>query len=162
MPTIKLQSSDEEIFDIDVEIVKCSGTIRPMLEGDDETAIWPLLNVNSSILRMVLAWANYHKDDPQPTADEDNENKEKRTNEITLWDADFLKVDQSTLFELMMAANYLEIEGLLDLTITTVADMIRGKTTEEIRETFNMENDFTPEQLEQVRRENEWCEEKEK
>ena len=55
-----------------------------------------------------------------------------------------LQVDQGTLFELMQAANYLEIKGLLDVTCKTVANMIKGKTPEEIRETFNI-NDPTPE-----------------
>ena len=43
-----------------------------------------------------------------------------------------------------MAANYLDIKGLLDVTCKTVADMIKGKTPEEIRKTFNIKNDFTP------------------
>jgi len=38
--------------------------------------------------------------------------------------------------------------------------MIRGKTPEEIRKTFNIENDFTPEEEAQVKKENEWCEER--
>jgi S-phase kinase-associated protein 1 len=37
--------------------------------------------------------------------------------------------------------------------------MIKGKTTEEIRETFNITNDFSPEEEAQVREENRWCEE---
>ena len=79
----------------------------------------------------------------------------------------------------MQAANYLNIKPLLDLTCKTVADMIKGKTPEEIRAHFNIQNDFTPEEEEevcsscgssdasraqsascrlQVRRENAWCE----
>lgn len=37
---------------------------------------------------------------------------------------------------------------------------IAGKTPEEIRKTFNIKNDFTPEEEEAIRKENEWCEEK--
>ncbi|WOL00442.1 SKP1-like protein 1B [Canna indica] len=55
------------------------------------------------------------------------------------------------------AANYLNIKGLLDLTCQTVADMIKGKTPEEIRKTFNIKNDYTPEEEEEVRRENQWA-----
>ncbi|XP_026385081.1 SKP1-like protein 1B [Papaver somniferum] len=43
------------------------------------------------------------------------------------------------------------------LTCQTVADMIKGKTPEEIRKTFNIKNDFTPEEEEEVRRENQWA-----
>lgn len=72
----------------------------------------------------------------------------------------FSQVDQGTLFELILAANYLDIKGLLDVTCKTVANMIKGKTPEEIRKTFNIKNDFTASEEEQVRKENEWCEEK--
>ncbi len=57
----------------------------------------------------------------------------------------------------LQAANYLNIKNLLDLTCQTVADMIKGKTPEEIRKTFNIKNDFTPEEEEEVRRENQWA-----
>ena len=58
---------------------------------------------------------------------------------------------------MFQAANYLNIKSLLDLTCQTVADMIKGKTPEEIRKTFNIKNDFTPEEEEEVRRENQWA-----
>lgn len=38
--------------------------------------------------------------------------------------------------------------------------MIKGKSPEEIRKTFNITNDFTPEEEEQIRRENEWAEDR--
>ncbi|GFS43300.1 hypothetical protein NPIL_292461 [Nephila pilipes] len=162
MPNIKLQSSDGEIFEVDVEIAKASVTIKTMLEDlgmdDDEQEVVPLPNVNSAILKKVIQWATYHRDDPPPPEDDDS--KDKRTDDISSWDADFLKVDQGTLFELILAANYLDIKGLLDVTCKTVANMIKGKTPEEIRKTFNIKNDFTPSEEEQVRKENEWCEEK--
>ena len=77
--------------------------------------------------------------------------------EVKDYDADFVKVDQSTLFELILASNYLNIKPLLDLSCLTVANMIKGKTPEEIRKTFNIPNDFTPEEEEEVRRENQWA-----
>ena len=58
-----------------------------------------------------------------------------------------------------MAADYLDIKGLLDVTCKTVANMIKGKTPEEIRKTFNIKNDFTEEEKAQVCKENQWCEE---
>jgi S-phase kinase-associated protein 1 len=66
-------------------------------------------------------------------------------------------LDQLSFNCVLQAANYLNIKGLLDLTCQTVADMIKGKTPEEIRKTFNIKNDFTPEEEEEVRRENQWA-----
>ncbi|PPD83805.1 hypothetical protein GOBAR_DD19275 [Gossypium barbadense] len=54
-------------------------------------------------------------------------------------------VDQSTLFDLILAANFMNINSLMDLTCKTVANMMKGKTTKEIRGTFNIKNDYTPE-----------------
>ncbi|CAL5436522.1 unnamed protein product [Camellia sinensis] len=59
----------------------------------------------------------------------------------------------STISELK-AANYLNIKSLLDLTCQTVVDMIKGKTPDEIRKTFNIKNDFSADEEEEVRREN--------
>ena len=162
MPQIKLRSSDSEIFEVDVEIAKMSETIKTLLEDsclddDDEEPI-PLPDVNAAILRKVIEWSIHHKDDPPPAADE--ENREKRTEDIEPYDQEFLKVDQGTLFELILAANYLDIKGLLDVTCKTVANMIKGKTPEEIRKTFNIKDEFTAEEEEKVRKENEWYEEK--
>ena len=37
--------------------------------------------------------------------------------------------------------------------------LFAGKSPAEIRKTFNIKNEFTPEEEEAIRRENEWCEE---
>jgi len=55
------------------------------------------------------------------------------------------------------AANFLEIKGLLDLTCQAMADMIKGKSPEEIRKTFDMMNDFSPEEEEEIIRDNQWA-----
>eukprot|EP00483_Globobulimina_turgida_P002274 UN02276 len=77
---------------------------------------------------------------------------------VSEWEATFVEVDQETLFELILAANHLKIKPLLDLTCAKVASMIKGKSPEEIRQTFNIQNDFTPEEEEAVRAENRWAE----
>lgn len=74
----------------------------------------------------------------------------------------------------------MNIKELLDLTCYTVANMIKGKSPEEIRKAFNIkvstlsflapvstwlltirplepQNDFTPEEEEEVRREHQWA-----
>lgn len=53
----------------------------------------------------------------------------------------------------------MDIKPLLDLGCKTVANMIKGKTPEQIREHFGLVNDFTPEEEEQIRKENAWAEE---
>jgi S-phase kinase-associated protein 1 len=52
------------------------------------------------------------------------------------------------------------IKALLDLGCKTVANMIKGKSPEEIRRTFNINNDFSAEEEDQIRQENEWAEDR--
>lgn len=56
----------------------------------------------------------------------------------------------------MQAADYLEIQSLIDLTCQAVADYIKDKSVEEMREIFNVENDFPPEEENVVRKEFAW------
>jgi S-phase kinase-associated protein 1 len=104
----------------------------------------PLPNVTGKILSKVIDYCKHHHEHPTPQSEE-KKGDEKRLDDIIPWDAEFCKVEQATLFELILAANYLDIKPLLDLTCKTVAAMIKGKTPEDIRKTFNIKNDFTPE-----------------
>ncbi|KAA0064846.1 hypothetical protein IC582_006088 [Cucumis melo] len=149
---ITLKSSDGEIFEVDEAVALESQTIKHMIEDDCADSGIPLPNVTSKILSKVIEYCKKHVESPKP---------EDRTgsvdDDLKTWDSEFVKVDQATLFDLILAANYLNIKSLLDLTCQTVADMIKGKTPEEIRKTFNIKNDFTPEEEEEVRRENQWA-----
>ncbi|CAM6088222.1 unnamed protein product [Calypogeia fissa] len=150
---VKLKSSDDEMFEVDEAVAYESQTVKNMIEDTGTDSAIPLPNVSSKILAKVIEYCRYHVEsqkvsDEKPAVPED---------EIKQWDAEFVKVDQATLFDLILAANYLNIKNLLDLTCQTVADMIKGKTPEEIRKTFNIKNDFTPEEEEEVRRENQWA-----
>lgn len=70
------------------------------------------------------------------------------------------QVGDGMLFDLILAANYMDIKSLLDLACKRVAAEIKDKTPDEIRSRFGLENDLTPEEEEQVKRENTWCEER--
>ena len=59
---------------------------------------------------------------------------------IDEWDYDFINCDTETILELMVAANFLDINSLLDLTSAKIASLIKGKNSEEIRRILNMEN----------------------
>ncbi|KAG6645524.1 SKP1-like protein 1A isoform X2 [Carya illinoinensis] len=139
---ITLKSSDGVLFQVDEAVALVSQTIKDMIENGCaiEDGI-PLPNVTSKILEKVIAYCKVHVGAA---------NSEDRTSEDDLkaWDADFVWVDKATLFHLILAANYLNIKSLLDLTTQTAADIIKGKTAEGIREFFNMESDATAEEQE--------------
>ncbi|KAI5310821.1 hypothetical protein KEM55_000481 [Ascosphaera atra] len=160
MSMIKLQSSDGVVIEVERPVAERSILLKNMLEdlGEQEEAV-PISNVNETVLRKVIEWCEHHKNDPV-TSDNDDTESRRRTTDIDEWDQKFMQVDQEMLFEIILAANYLDIKALLDVGCKTVANMIKGKSPEEIRKTFNIQNDFTPEEEDQIRRENEWAEDR--
>ncbi|KAI0449276.1 E3 ubiquitin ligase complex SCF subunit scon-3 [Xylaria acuta] len=162
-PTIiTLQSNDNHIIGVERTVAERSMLIKNMLEDLGDSALnqtVPIPNVTEPVLRKVIEWCEHHKHDP-PSSTEDESDNRKKTTDIDEWDQKFMQVDQEMLFEIILASNYLDIKPLLDVGCKTVANMIKGKSPEEIRKTFNITNDFTPEEEEQIRRENEWAEDR--
>jgi S-phase kinase-associated protein 1 len=118
----------------------------------------PLPNVKSEVLRKVIEFCEHHLKEPMSEIEKPLKSQ-NMADVVQKWYADFVELEQVLLFELILAANYMDIKPLLDLTCATVASMIKGKSPEDIRSTFNITNDFSPEEEAQVREENKWCEE---
>lgn len=163
---ITLISQEGDKFKILKKEAEMSGLIFTMIKDDDDednnednnTEI-PVVNVKSKILGKVIEFCKYHTEHGQMKEIEKPLKSSNMNDVVDEWDAEFVNVEQEELFEMILAANYLDIKSLLDLTCATVASKIKGKTPEEIRQTFNIVNDFTPEEEAQVREENKWCEE---
>ena len=66
-------------------------------------------------------------------------------------------VDQAMLFDIVLAGNHLDIKPLLKLGSAKIASLIKGKSTEEIRQFFQMDNDFTPEEEAFIAEENQFA-----
>lgn len=51
----------------------------------------------------------------------------------------------------------MDLQGLLSLCAEKIASLIKGKTVKEIRKTFNIVNDFTPEEEADYMKKYEWA-----
>ncbi|CAF2410123.1 unnamed protein product [Rotaria sp. Silwood2] len=150
---IKIKSNDDQIFEIDQGVVEQSSTIKTLSDLMDVGDVpIPLPNVKASILGPIVDFCNHHKNDPKPEPldddDDDDPNKDiyepKRSDDICEWDQNFIKqftVQEGTLFDIIMAANYLGIKTLLAVGCKTIANMVRGKSSSEVREMFNISYD---------------------
>ncbi|XP_010514081.1 PREDICTED: SKP1-like protein 14 [Camelina sativa] len=163
---IELVSSDGESFVIEEVVARKLQIVRHMIEDECADKAIPLTNVTGKILSMVIEYCKTHVNvvDAEEESKEDKEKKEadsmsgEEAVKLKEWEAEFLKdKDLATIFQLILAANYLNVKGLLDLTCQNVADHIKDMTPEEVRVIFNIENDFTPEEEEKVRKENSWA-----
>ncbi|CAL8137717.1 unnamed protein product [Orchesella dallaii] len=148
---VKLQSNEGEIFKVGVDFARCCEVIKTLLEVvplEERDEVIPLPSVDSKILKMVIDWATYHRNDEAPPPNIGD--FDDLWAEPCAWDADFLKVDNETLLKLICAANYLDIRGLLILTCKTYTIMVMGKTAEQVRQLFITENGTTPSELKTI------------
>ena len=84
MAIIKLKSSDNEVFEVDDSIARMSVTLKTMLDDlgvqENDSDPVPIQNVPAAILKLVIKWAEHHKDDPAP-----NYENEDREAQVTTW-----------------------------------------------------------------------------
>ncbi|KAK6201426.1 Skp1 family, dimerization domain-containing protein [Scheffersomyces amazonensis] len=161
-PKVTLVSSDGETFIVEQRVAERSITIKSAIEfagvdGLTADIEIPLL-IEGKVLKKVVEWCEHYKTTKFPEPDENQVDVLSRPPVLTKWDNKFFRLcfEQDMMFEIIMAANYLNINQLLHVGCTTVANMMKGNSTEQIRELFNVPNDFTPEEEAAIKREDRW------
>jgi len=130
---------------VDLEIAKMSNTIMDIMGDCSSPDVIPLMNddTDKKTFEKVVYYCK-QKLDHSDSKDQD-------------WKFVFFKNLQPTdLYHLTMVANFLDIPDLFEDVTTAVAHTMKGKTPEEIRKTWNIEADLTPDEIEQIKRENAW------
>jgi len=115
--------------------------------------------VKADVLAKVIEFCKMHASVPMNTIEKPLPSTQMKDVVQEQYATFIDSVSQNMLFEIIMAANYMDVTSLLELACAKVASMIKGKSPEEIRKTFNIRNDFTPEEEAAVLEENKWCEE---
>ena len=110
---ITLKSSDGEEFEVEEAVAMESQTIRHMIEDDCADNGIPLPNVNSKILSKVIEYCNKHVHAAAAAAAASKAGSDDvgaaaanstaaSVEDLKNWDSDFVKVDQATLFDLIL------------------------------------------------------------
>ena len=143
-----LVSSDNQKIEIDTESAKKSNLLKGLIvDFNSQQEPIQIPDIKSDILNKVVEYLTYYKDKipkdipkPMPSAN---------LNEIIDdWDVKFINsMEIDNVFDLINAANYMDIPTLIDLACAKVASLLKGKTAQEIRTMFNIECDLTEEEL---------------
>lgn len=71
-----------------------------------------------------------------------------KISKLPKWTKEFIDfLNPQELFDLMLTANYLEIDQLDDLTCAKIASMIKDKNPEEIRKIFDIQENYHKENV---------------
>lgn len=128
---MKIVTSDSVDFIVPTEIAAKSGIIDRLLDSVEDELTVPLDNVCSDTFKRIL---EYLETDAFQSPESDEE-----------------------LLAVVVAANFLDVKWLLDAACQEVADRLKGKSPEEIRKIFKLENTYSPEEEAKVRQANAWA-----
>jgi S-phase kinase-associated protein 1 len=162
-------TKDEPVqeFSVSKGAAKMMRFVQLLLEGEaSEAAVIDIDNVSGVALKYVLQYVEYHHTvPPQPLEKPLKDSIEKV---ISQWDRSFLFTDlirdgDETQHELLLqvweASLFLDVVELRELIAACVASLCRGKSTEQIRQTFHIENDLSKDEEERMREEARYAEE---
>lgn len=126
-------SREEETFQVPVSVAKMSQLVAETLEGDGEddddddtmeAKTVPLPNVSAEVLRKVIEFGKHFQEEPM-TPIQTPLKSSHIDDLVQKWYAEFVDVPQKLLFELVAAANFMDIKPLLDLTCLAVSILIK-------------------------------------
>ena len=150
---VKLKSKDNQIYEISIDFLEkaklISGIVDDASDEDDTIFLREIDEIN--LIRIIDYLVHYQKEEPKeipkPFPD--------RTDDAFLrsilnddWTFDFLQ--NMTLDEginLINAANYLEINGLINILAAKLAHEMCNCEVEEARKKFGIEGDMTEEEI---------------
>eukprot|EP01065_Artemidia_motanka_P026272 TRINITY_DN31193_c0_g1_i1.p2 TRINITY_DN31193_c0_g1~~TRINITY_DN31193_c0_g1_i1.p2 ORF type:complete len:165 (+),score=74.80 TRINITY_DN31193_c0_g1_i1:94-588(+) len=150
---VTLVSADDKKFVLTRAACQMSGLLHETLEElDDEAIEFPVPNVNGSVLEKIVEYMVEHHENRAPELDRPM--RQNLFDVLQPWDAKFIRdLPEPFVFELIMGANFLSVKDLLELACARVAEWVKDRSVEEIREMFGLENDFSPEEEERLRKE---------
>ena len=124
--SFKLQSSDGVIFTVDAATVKQMVTIQTMIDHEDEDSdeVTPVPTVKAQVLDKIIQWIEYHKIDHKKT-------------EKSSWYIRYFNVGMNEKFEIIIAADYLEIKNLLNESCHNVLINYNLEVVEDAATTFH-------------------------
>jgi S-phase kinase-associated protein 1 len=136
--------------------IKLSGTIRSAFDNGLDCKEINMEHINSDILKLIATYLEYHEENtpgalpmPLPSSNLDTIIKDNFDLKFV---KDNLASNQPNMFNMILAANYLEIPSLLHLSCATYASMLKGKTPQQIRETFGIKGTYDPSEEDEVRK----------
>ena len=150
--TLTLLSRDHQSFTLSKEAASQSDLLRTMMDGDPDASEVQLYHIDSSTVRRLIDYLNYHRTTP-PRVIEKPIASIHMVELVDTFDATFVDVDQEVLFRLLLAANYLHIRSLVALCSAKFASWVKNKTPQQIKQTFGIRLDGTTQEEADIARE---------
>jgi len=135
---LKLIAKDGKTsFEVDKKHAFVSNLVKTSLENDGNATQLDIPGVSGPILEKVVEYVNHHKGQEPPIIEKPLRSKVLKDVCQDKWDAEYIdKIGENrqNLYDLILAANYMDIKSLLHLGCAKVASLIKGQPLEKIKE----------------------------
>ncbi len=138
---LKIRTQDDKEIEVQSEDLGISNLIHMLTDSiEDENEMFeeiPLFNVPHRVFLKVLAFTRHYHKDPMKTI-----HKPLKDNHLPVqkWYVDFVSVEtRESLYELLEAASYMDIEPLQDLLCARIATLIKGTECDELKKIFGLD-----------------------
>jgi len=135
--TIKLISKDGKEFVIEKKYAFVSNLVKTSMDSDPSATELPMPGVRGDTLSRVVEYLIYHKGADPPIPEKPLRSTVMKDVCKDPWDAEFIdKIaeNRQQLYDLILAANYMDIKSLLHLGCAKVAALIKGQPLEKIKD----------------------------
>merc|ERR1711964_342338 len=132
---LTLISCDEENpakFSISRKAALMCNLVKNIIEGDKTAKEIEIKKVNGPTLDLVQQYLKHH-DGEVPAEIKKPIQSSDMTKIAKKWDVEFINKEKAVVFQLILAANYMDIKSLLHLGCAKIATLIKGKSPEEIK-----------------------------
>ena len=151
-----LRSSDNVVKEVDSGLLMKSKLLKGLIEdyqGDDEEI--PLNEVDGKNLELILSYLEHYKEmDPKEIPKPFPERTDDEFLKGILndqWTFDFVQgISLEDHINLVNAANYLQIDGLINIIAAKLAHEMCNCEVEEARKKFGIECDMTEEEIAEI------------
>lgn len=142
--SVVLISNDGGEFEVNRNHAFISVLVKTGLEqeGDECDTVSLNLAIRSEILELIVDYMNYHKGEEPPVIEKPLRYKKMTDVCKDEWDANFIDTigeNRQQLYDLIMAANYMDMKALLHLGCAKVASLIKGEPLEKIKDILAVE-----------------------
>ncbi|KAG7955223.1 hypothetical protein I3843_11G059600 [Carya illinoinensis] len=161
--TIELKTADGGVFDVDKSVAMEFLILKSFYEDEgrvfDKTS-FSLPNVKERELSKVIEYCTRALEFSAKSAAAAGDRDAERVVRVERegFEAEFVnELSNDMLKELILAVDYLDIKEMLDFLTQSVANRIQNRSVEYVRQFFDIANDFTPQEEEQIHQENAWA-----
>ena len=147
---ITLVSIENKQFKISEKAAIRSKLIQGILTDYEKGEDLPLPEVKSETLETIIKYLEHYKneepkDPPKPLKDGD------LSKVLDPWDFEFIsKISLENTIDLVNAANYINLDSLLQLSLCRIASEMVDQPIEEVQKKFGIESDMTEEEKKEI------------